>query len=282
MDRPTSHCGAIPLRRGVAGAASPGDGRVSAFTLIELLVVIAIIAILAALLLPALSRAKGKAQAISCLSNLKQIGTAFQMYSGDFRDMVPCWGWEFHDPAYAGPGDRQIQPMELEADFTTGLLWNYVAKSRGVYRCPTFAQRVLGSDSTTFWGYKSVTPRFPYPQWDYTINGQAGYSSAGAGQNNWDLKLTQLHTPPVGTCLVMEPGDGLEAASAWENSVLLFDGKLAPIVNDHLGTTFHGNVGSLTFMDGHATSMNWRAYTNATWGVEKAKQFFGGTLDFHW
>ena len=35
-------------------------------------------------------------------------------------------------------------------------------------------------------------------------------------------------------------------------------------------------------MDGHATSMNWRAYTNATWGVEKCKQFFGGTLDFYW
>jgi prepilin-type N-terminal cleavage/methylation domain-containing protein/prepilin-type processing-associated H-X9-DG protein len=120
-----------------------------AFTLIELLVVIAIIAILAAMLLPALSKAKSKAQSIACLSNVKQWGYAFRIYEDDNRDVFPYEGsggdisTGFNTNAWFNSTTELISSPSLATLYLQGQ--PPVRGSRNLFSCPSAVSNVVAS-----------------------------------------------------------------------------------------------------------------------------------------
>jgi prepilin-type N-terminal cleavage/methylation domain-containing protein len=217
------------------------------FTLIELLVVIAIIAILAGMLLPALSRAKAKGQSINCLSNLKQLALAWTMYAGDYSDkLVPNILGSTN--AWIGGGVSSLPGATNVLDIINGKLYPYNTSSE-IYRCPTDT-RMPSDIASAMRGKRRVR--------SYSMCGRIGGDDAETG---WVLgadypmrkKMSDITTPSPSEAFVfieesyLTIDDGYFATKApgvltWQNSP----------------TVRHAKAGELAFADGHAEVWRWR------------------------
>jgi prepilin-type N-terminal cleavage/methylation domain-containing protein len=199
------------LRAGKTALRSSRHRR-AGFTLIELLVVIAIIAILAAVLLPALAKAKLSAKKTVCVNNLRQLGFAVQMYAADNADALVYanWGLVALGPTYrpgwlytpfaAGYPPQWNTFASLDKVYESGLLFNY-ARNIGVYWCP-----MQNTNQGTAWYNNTLLPQRFNTLSTYVMNGSTcGFHQVNANTslsykiNNSAFKITSI--------LMWEPDD---------------------------------------------------------------------------
>ena len=252
-----------------AGRIPAGDmGRPfifrGAFTLVELLVVIAIIAILAALLLPGLGRAKADAQRVNCMSNLKQLQLCWIMYADDYAGVLCPNDWIAIEMGSAGAVDMKTNVAWCNGDALTdtnttniasGLLFHYNT-STAIYHCPSDLSKIQAANGSLLpqlrtRSYNMSQSVNGYPFVIDPVSGQY----VGAEQPCF-TKLSSITNPPPSKLFVFID----------ENETTLEDDQFGyPMANGGYGywwdmpSNRHSQGADLSFVDGHVEYWHWKA-----------------------